>query len=157
MRLVKRWADAAHGTGAERGSASLEFIVTGLILLVPLVYLVLTMAQLQAGALGVEGAARQAARVYVAGDSIADASARAERAIEITLTDYGIDPETARVEVTCSPQPSNCLARRGFVTVSIEVIVALPLAPEAVRGESLLAVPLDASATHQVSRFRSTP
>jgi len=157
MRLVKWWTDLANSAEPQRGSASLEFIVTGLILLVPLVYLVLTMAQLQAGALAVEGAARQAARVYVLGESTTDAGARAQRAIDITLSDYGVDPATARVQVTCSPQPADCLARRGFVSVSIEVIVALPLAPEAVRGQSLLAVPLDASATQQVSRFRSAP
>ncbi|HSP76545.1 MAG TPA: hypothetical protein VLO31_10065, partial [Cryobacterium sp.] len=59
-RRWRAWADRA-----ERGSASLEFITAGLILLVPLVYLVLAMAALQGGALAVEGAARQAARVYV--------------------------------------------------------------------------------------------
>src|ERR687898_866630 len=50
---------------SDRGSASLEFLTVGIILLVPLVYLVLALAAIQAGALGVEGAARQAARVAV--------------------------------------------------------------------------------------------
>ena len=50
---------------SEAGSASLEFLTVGVILLVPLVYLVLAMSAIQAGALAVEGAARQAARVAV--------------------------------------------------------------------------------------------
>ena len=50
---------------SDDGSASLEFITVGLLLLVPLVYLVLTIAAVQGAALGVEGAARQASRVFV--------------------------------------------------------------------------------------------
>ncbi|MDQ1574531.1 MAG: hypothetical protein QOH44_2090, partial [Actinomycetota bacterium] len=37
------------------GSAALEFITAGLLLLVPLVYLILAMAAIQGGALSVEG------------------------------------------------------------------------------------------------------
>lgn len=49
---------------SESGSASLEFVTVGVILLVPLVYLVLAVAAIQAGVLATEGAARHAARVY---------------------------------------------------------------------------------------------
>ena len=51
---MPRWR---HWTEDE-GSASLEFITAGMILLLPLVYLVLVMAALQGGSLAVEGAAR---------------------------------------------------------------------------------------------------
>ena len=67
MRLSKR--SMTSPSRAERvslrdetGTAALEFITVGLILLVPLVYLVLALASLQAGTFAVEGAARQAAR-----------------------------------------------------------------------------------------------
>ena len=39
----------------ERGSAALEFIVVGLLMLVPLVYLVVTLGLIQGQSLGVEG------------------------------------------------------------------------------------------------------
>src|SRR6478736_4417484 len=47
---------------AERGSAALEFIVVGLILLVPLVYLVLAPGLIQGQSLGVEAGARHIAQ-----------------------------------------------------------------------------------------------
>ena len=135
------------------GSASLEFITAGLILLVPLVYLVLTVAAIQAGALAAEGAARQAARVYVTASSDGDARSRAAQAIDFTLADYGIDTARSHVSISCTPAPQNCLARHGFVTVAIEVAVPLPLAPAAVSVDAPLAVRVGSTATQQVSRF----
>jgi Flp pilus assembly protein TadG len=139
----------------ERGSAALEFLTTGVILLVPLVYLILTMAQLQAGTLAAEGAARQAARVYVQSATPDAAITDAERTIEFALADYGVNPDATRIDVTCRPVASDCLTRRGFVTVTIEIAVPLPLAPAALGVSAPLSVPLRATATQQVSRFWS--
>jgi hypothetical protein len=60
----------------DTGTASLEFITAGLVLLVPLVYLVLTMSAIQGGALAVEGASRQAARVFVASSTVEEGTRR---------------------------------------------------------------------------------
>ena len=139
----------------ERGSTALEFITTGVLLLVPLIYLILAMAQLQAGALAVEGAARQAARVYVQSATPEAAADNAERAIQFALADYGVDAAAARVVVSCRPVASDCLTRRGFVTVSIEIAVPLPLAPAALSIDTPLTLPVRGSATQQVSRFWS--
>src|SRR5215218_1477843 len=111
------------------GSASLEFLGVGLLLLVPVVYLVLTLAALQAGALAAEGAARHAARSFVLAATPEEAAARAERAVELTLADFGIDPAAAEVDIACAPDPGTCLARRSLVTVTVGIRVALPLAP----------------------------
>jgi hypothetical protein len=140
----------------DSGTASLEFVTAGLILLLPMVYLVLVMSAIQAGALAIEGASRQAARVFVQADSIADARAGAARAIEFALADYGIDPDSATVTIICSPEPSACLTRRGFVTVAVAVRIPLPLVPAALTVDAPLAVPLSATATQQVSRFRGS-
>jgi Flp pilus assembly protein TadG len=137
----------------DEGSAALEFVTAGMLLLIPVVYLILTMAAIQAGALAVEGAARQAARVFVQGESSTDASSSAQRAIEFALADYGLDPNQATVKVSCSPVPTHCLTRRGFVTVTVEASVPLPLVPPALTLNVPLVVPLHAIATQQVSRF----
>ena len=137
----------------ERGSASLEFITAGLILLVPLVYLVLAMAALQGGALAVEGAARQAARVYVQAPDEATATERAERAVQFGLTDYGIDPAGAEVNVACEAGVNGCLTRQGTVTVTVRIRVALPLVPDLLALQGAASVPLEAQATQTVSRF----
>lgn len=142
------WAD-------DRGSASLEFITVGLVLLVPTVYLVLAMSSLQAGALAVEGAARQASRVFVQSSDMVSAQASAVTAVEFALADHGIDPDSAAISVSCAPDPSNCLSRQGFVTVSVTLSIALPLVPPVLVGKFPAGVPLSATATQQVSRFWS--
>src|SRR5687767_273255 len=69
----------------DSGSASLEFVTAGLILLLPLVYLILTVATVQAAAFATEGTARQAARVFVRADSEAAGRAAVDRAVRIGL------------------------------------------------------------------------
>ena len=135
------------------GSASLEFITAGLVLLLPIVYLVLTMSSIQAGAFAVEGAARQAARVYVQAPSVAQANAAASRAVEFALADYGLDTDAVTVSVSCRPSPSQCLQRRGFVTVVVSTTVVLPLVPPVLDLDVPLSVPISSTATQQVSRF----
>ncbi len=140
---------------ADAGSASLEFLTVGVLLLVPLVYLVLVVSSLQAAALGAEGAVRQASRVFVQAETVADAEDAAERAIRTTLADYGLDAADARVTVSCRPDPGDCLARRGFVTIELETVVPLPLAPPVLGLDVPLGVTVRAAATEQVSRFRA--
>lgn len=134
------------------GSASLEFITVGLVLLLPLVYLVLAMASIQGAALAVEAAARQAVRVYVVSSSEAVAAQRAERAIAFALADAGIE-HTPTVAVECRPRPGDCLTRLGVVTITVGVSVPLPLVPNVLDLDVPLSVPMEASATQQVSRF----
>jgi len=148
MRRSSRW------TENEGGSASLEFITAGMVLLVPVVYLILTMSSIQSASLAVEGAARQAARVFVQADD-SDAAARgADNAIRFALADSGLASEHATVAIRCEPDPDDCLSRHGYVTVSISTSVPLPLTPPAVTVNQPLAVTLESSATQQVSRFR---
>lgn len=146
----RRWVDRFDD---DSGSASLEFVTTGLILLVPLVYLVLVMSALQSGSFAAEGAARQAARVYVQSSDRAEATAAAQRAVEFAFDDYGIDPAASEIRLTCAPDPAECLTREGSVTVTVAVSVALPLVPTALDLDVPLSIPLEASATQQVSRF----
>lgn len=140
----------------DSGNASLEFITAGMILLVPLVYLVLTLSALQAGAFAVEGAARQAARVYVQAETESEAIASSARAIEFSLGDYGLDVANATVVVDCRPVPGSCLTRSGTVAVTVRLLVALPLVPSALNLSKTASVPLQATATQQVSRFWRT-
>jgi len=152
MRRWRPWTSAGRW-GDDAGSASLEFITTGLILLVPLVYLMLTMSAIQGGSLAVEAASRQAARVFVAAESTDGAAARVELAVAYALADYGLDSDEVTVSVSCSPAPDRCLTRRGFVTVTVEGRVSLPLVPPVLDLDTPLSVPLSAQATQQVSRF----
>jgi Flp pilus assembly protein TadG len=146
---MPRWRHWA----ADDGSAALEFIAAGVLLLVPLVYLIVAMAAIQGGALSVEGASRQAARVFVQAPNLTEADARAQVAIDFALDDFGVNSRAVTVHVTCSPRPTRCLTRRGFVTVTVTASVPLPLAPTATGAHTPLSVPLTATSTEQVSRF----
>lgn len=150
MRSSRPLIERASG---ETGSASLEFITVGLLLLVPIVYLVLALSALQCAALAVDGAARQATRVFVQQDTVGDARSAAARAIAVTLDDYGVDAADAAVTISCRPNPGACLTRRGYVTVTIGVTVGLPVPPAVLDVGLPAGLPVSATATEQVSRF----
>ena len=155
MRPWRNWTrpiDRRWTPTGEQGSASLEFITAGLILLVPLVYLVLVMSVVQGGAFAVEGAARQAARVYVQAPSPVEAEARAERAVLVGLADYGIEESAAEVAIGCAGGPV-CLTRRSVVTVTVRVQLALPFVPAALTQSHGGSIQLESAATQTVSRF----
>lgn len=150
-RTPDRSPDRTDRACREAGSASLEFITAGLILLVPLVYLVLAMAALQGGSLALEGAARHAARVYVQAPSESEALARVNRVVEFAMADYGVTG-TPSVWIECD-RPGACLDRQSLVTVTIRTSVPMPLVPSFLTGTGAASIPIEASATQAVSRF----
>src|SRR5918995_161715 len=135
---------------SDRGSASLEFLTVGVILLVPLVYLVLAVAAIQGGALAVEGAARQAARVAILAGNRAAADTAVDRVVRVTLADYGIKSAAASVAVDCEV---DCAEPGSRVHVSVTARVTLPLVPDFLSLDQIGSVPIEASATQTVSRF----
>jgi hypothetical protein len=116
------------GGRAEQGSAVVEFVTLGVLMLLPLIYLVLTLGRLQAGAFAVDGAAREAARAFTASPDDATGRARALAAVRLGLRDEGFDgdPATA-LTVSCSAAP--CLTPQGRVAVEVRVDVVLPGIP----------------------------
>lgn len=142
--------------GNDHGSAALEFITAGVLLLVPVVYLILTLSAVQTASLAAEGAARHAARVFVLSEEPLVASAGAHRAVELTLDDYGVDASTARTAITCAPDPGECLERRSRVTVQVRASVPLPLLPPVLGIDAPVSIPIEATATQSVSRFWGT-
>ena len=154
MPPSRRWADRVRAAILDDGgSASLEFVTVGLLLLVPIVYLVLALSALESASFGVEGAARQATRVFVQSESEGAAESAARTAIQVTLADYGLDAHNAHVAISCRPDPADCLTRRGFVTVTITTTVPLPLMPPVLQLHLPTGIPVKSVATEQVSRF----
>lgn len=135
----------------ERGSAMVEFLGVALILLIPLVYLVVTLGLVQAAAFAAEGAAKDAVRAMVTAESSAAGAARAESAVGIALTDQGFDGESGALSLECSTSP--CLMPGGAVSAIVRVEVPLPLLPDAVRGWVPLSVPVEATRTGTTDRY----
>lgn len=160
MRRSSRWAEPGGGLARavrrlldDSGSASLEFLSVGVLLLVPLVYLVLTLSQIQHAVLGVEGGARHAARSIAQADSHDEGMAAADRAMQVAIVDAGLAPESVRVAISCSPDPDACGTPRGTVTVQVDATVPLPLAPPVLDLDVGLGVPISARAMQPVSAF----
>ena len=135
----------------ERGSAVVEFVALGVLLLVPLVYLVLTLARVQAGAFAVSQAAREAGRAFVTAPVAEDAAVRAQAAARVSFEDHDF-ADTGRLSVACSSTP--CLSPDARVLTTATVVVPLPLVPAFVRGSVPLSVPVTATHVSTVDRFR---
>lgn len=136
---------------AEQGNAVIEFVFLSLLLMVPLVYFIITVSQIQGGTFAVVGAADQAAKVYVAQPDAARARAAAEQAVLLALADYGQLADNARMDTSCVP--ADCLAPGSAVTVTVHLTVPLPFVPFS-DALHLNASQLSASATQLVGRFR---
>lgn len=143
MRLLKSFTK-------DDGSASLEFITAGMLLLIPLVYLVVAVGAVQGATLATEGAARQAARVYVDSPDQGTAVKRAQQAIDFALADYGLDSKEADVTITCS---ASCLEPESLVSIGVGVKVAMPLVPAVLNLDQAAVVPVTSQASQVVSRF----
>lgn len=143
--------------GGDRGSAAVEFLTLGVLLLVPIVYLVLTLAALQGAAFAAEGAARQAARLIATAGTEASGRSAADTAVRVGLADWHLPAHAASVTVVCSPRPDDCLTPRGTVRVTVRVAAALPLMPPALAVDAPGTVPVEAHALQPVSMFRSKP
>lgn len=133
------------------GSAIVEFLGVALLLLVPVVYLVLVLGQLQAAAFAVEGAARQAARTLVTADEEEAGMRRAIASVGIALADQGFTdaPEQATT-VAC---PGGCVVPGGSATVTVGIDVVLPGVPGWLHDVVPLAIGVEATATAQRDSF----
>ncbi|MCE1178490.1 MAG: pilus assembly protein [Micrococcales bacterium] len=135
---------------ADAGSAVVEFVFLGTLLLLPLVYLVLCLGQIQAGSYAVAAASREAGRAFVTATSEEDAMPRARAAAQIAFEDQGFDG--GAVEVACDADP--CLRPEGRVTVRTSVQATLPLVPAFLSDVVPLEIPLTAQHLVTVDRFR---
>jgi hypothetical protein len=134
------------------GSAALEFITVGVILLVPFVYLVLILGAVQEHALGVETAARHTARVLSAGPDAETATERGEAVLQSIADQYGIDRGSLAVTVTCQPAGEECPASGSMVTVTISASVRLPFVPPIFGLDGAAVIPVESTSVHKTSR-----
>lgn len=113
----------------EAGSALVEFVWLGLVLLVPLVWILLSLFEIQRGSFAVTSAARAAGRAYSLAPDQAAARERAVSAARLALDDQGGSTMPLVVEVECTGGPGNCLAPSTTVTVTVRSGVRLPFLP----------------------------
>ena len=118
---------------SDDGSATVEFVLVGLLLLVPLTYVALTALSVQRTAFAAVEAARSGARAFVTAPSGAAAAARAMQAVDLALADQGVGRGAARLQIGCSAQP--CLTPGATVRVQVSAAVRLPWLPAFLSGD----------------------
>jgi Flp pilus assembly protein TadG len=158
MRRLHRWTEAIRARlrlDDEGGTAALEFILVGLLLLVPIVYLIVALGSIQGQTLGAEAGARHIARVVATAENPDDADARADRILATVVAEYGLDADAVEVRVACTDSAGECPRAGATVVVTVATQVALPLVPPVLGLDRLAVVPVEATAAQKVSRFWS--
>lgn len=139
-----RWLERlrARFSDAERGSAIIEFVFVAVIIMVPLMYFIAAVAQLQRNQLAVSQAARDAGRAYATSDTPGQASARVRAAVRLALADQGLpddadvrfvaagrgcDDDAVTPKLTAGAQFAVCVSRRAH----------LPAVPSVLTGRGI--------------------
>lgn len=136
----------------ETGNALVEFVAVGVLLLVPCVYLILFLGQVQAATFAADSVAREAARVLATEPDESDARARAHAAADLILSDHGLEAAAAEsISITCSESP--CRTPDGTVDVRVDLHVRAPLIGGGIAGSGPLGVGVGADHRLVVDRF----
>jgi Flp pilus assembly protein TadG len=135
----------------EEGSAVIELVWVAILLLVPLLWIVLSVFEVQRGAFAVTSAARSAARAFALADSDASGREQARAAIRQALDDQGGEAQAFTFDVRCDG--GDCHQPGAVITVDVRSGVQLPLLP-AVLGGGAPSFRLDSSHTVPVGQFR---
>ncbi len=138
--------------GDERGSAVIEFIVIGLVLTLPVFYLVITLARLQAGTYAVAAAARESSRMFVTADSDPSGQTRSQAAASMAFADQGF-PGEGSIQMRCSTHP--CLSPDSVIEGVSDLDVELPLIPDFLRHVVPSSIHLHSRHVEVVDHYRA--
>ena len=152
-RRIRALLARAH---EEEGSAVVEFLGVTVVLLVPLVYLVLTLGRVQAAMFAAEAAARESGRIVSQATDLDDGASRARHAVELAFADQGIVIDAdAVLRFRCAAQP--CLSRGAQIHVQVDAAVRLPLIPDFLAGTMPVEIPVRAAHLAVVPQFGVAP
>jgi Flp pilus assembly protein TadG len=98
--LLRRLGSRAQESGdRDRGTALVEFTFLGVLVMVPLVYLVVAVASVQRSSAAVGEAARAAGRAMAQADTVQQGRDRAQAAVRIVFEDQGLPPATVSIRI----------------------------------------------------------
>ena len=135
------------------GSAVVELVWLAILLLVPVLWIVLSLFEVQRGAFGVTTAARSAARAFALAPDDSSGRSAAQAAARQALVDQGVDDVPVDVAISCTPYPTQCHSGTSVITVVVASRVVLPLMPD-VLGDDRPTFALDASHTVPIGQYQ---
>lgn len=130
----------------DRGSASLEFVVVALGVLLPVLAITVSTSAIQRAQFAVTEIARQGVRAAALSPSNRSAERVVARIARLTLEDFTIDG-TARLRISC--EPASCRAQGALVRVTASITVPLAMIPALPGLDVLTRIPVTATATHR--------
>jgi hypothetical protein len=145
----RRWL-SVRLTGDE-GNAIVEFVYLAVLLMVPLVYVLLTVFRVQSAAYSVSGAAREAGRVFATAPSVEKGEERAYVAAGIVMSDSQLELGRHALTISCSNDP--CLEPGSTIEVTVEHHAELPFLP-ALFGSATPSIKVSSSHLEVVDRYR---
>ena len=110
---------------SERGLALIEALLLGLVLIVPLIWVLGVLSSVHQGALAATSAAREAGVDAARARDLEGASRAVETAVARAFVDHGLDPSEAVIRFSAAPH----LARGGTVQVVVRYPVEVISAP----------------------------
>lgn len=119
--LARADEGTAHLAGADEGTAVIEFIFASIVLLIPVIYLMLTLSQLQAASYATTSAAMSASRIAARDANPSEARARA--VAKMHFADFGLRDAPTSITYSCT---GPCGQAGSLVTARIETKVSLP-------------------------------
>jgi len=137
----------------EDGSAVVEMVWLGILLLVPILWIVLSVFEVQKGAFAASAAARSAGRAYALAPTDAEGERRARAVARQALADQGLAAAPLQVTVSCTPYPSDCHRGTSVITVRVATRVDLPLMPDVLGGDQP-SFALDATHTVPIGQYQ---
>lgn len=105
------------------GNALVEFVVLSVVLLLPCLYLVLTLGSVQSAVFAADIIARDAARIHATERDPELAQQRSAEHARMVLEDFGLEGADV-VEVSCSDDP--CATSGGTVAATVRIAVPVP-------------------------------
>lgn len=147
------WHGCRHAASSDRGSAVLEFIVIGVLVLVPMAYIVMSVMRVQAATMASTQAVREAARAYATADSVGQGQAAAITAAQVAFEDQGFALPESALQVRCL---GACLEPGTSIQIDLGWRVDLPWIPASLSQGRSASVPIDAVHTVRVDTYRLT-
>lgn len=151
MRCGVRGRCHRVGLRGAHGSVALELVLGVVALVLPIVWILTSLAVLQRSAYAVDHAAREAARAFA---TAADSSAALASAHEVSreiLSAAGRSYDPASLQVTCH---DGCLQPGSAVSITLRQSIALPWVPTRFDPDGVTVV---STVTVPVDRYRAEP
>lgn len=138
-------------TRSESGTALIEFCWLAIVLLLPIVYIMIAVFDVQRASYGVSAASQAAAQSFVGAPDERTAYARAQATVALTLDDHSLSETDVTIE--CLPSSTSCLEPGSTVRVTVTVEQPLPVTPR-ILGDQLASVTVDSTHTEPYGSYR---